>query len=75
MTRRNLFHLSLTTVALVLGALPPMIPSTAVLAVPAALLAAVSFGMHLQGALPPHDPPALPPPERGADSHARPSAL
>ena len=61
MTRRNLLHLSLTTVALVLGALPLMITSAAVLAVPAALLAAVSLGMHLQGALPPGEPPDLPP--------------
>ena len=51
MRRQNTIHVTLSALALLLGALPLMISGLGALAVPAVILAALNLGMHLQGAL------------------------
>ena len=51
MRRQDIIHLNLSALALLLGALPLVIAGLGMLTLPAVILAALSLGMHLQGAL------------------------
>jgi membrane protein implicated in regulation of membrane protease activity len=56
--RNQVISLTLGVLALLLAALPLMIPGLGALAVPAVILAALSLGMHFQGALAASEPAA-----------------